>query len=81
MNQLHNMKVRIEGLVHSNKIQKELIRLGFRWVYHSDSIVHQSEPFLFARVYNMTISFSPYNEAFEKYTDYTETTLEELKLM
>jgi len=75
------MKFRVESPKHSKAIQRELIRLGFKWVYHQDKIVHINEPYLFARVHDMTISFSPFDEAFEKYTDHEETNFWELKLM
>ena len=51
MTQFKAMKFRVESPEHSEKIQKKLFEMGYRWRYARTSATvsdFQSEPFLFA---------------------------------
>lgn len=84
MKTLHNMKFRILSPEHSEEIQRELFRLGFRWIDSSPMSVKQSNAwFLFAYVNEHKPNTIDHGNAFGyfKYHKHTETTLEELKAM
>lgn len=80
---MENMKFRVESPEHSEAIQKELFRLGFMWALIEPQKPRVTEePFLFCSCYDNSITWcSARQEWFYNEHHYTETTLEELKLM
>lgn len=81
---MKNMKFRIESPEHSAAIQKELFRLGYKFVtYPHNTFAFLDLPFLFAGNTEdgyPSIRIHRIKKVFKDHS-YTETTLEELKLM
>lgn len=72
------MKFRVESPEHSEKIQRELFRLGFGWLTEIKVFKNTDKSYLIAEYDDMTITYA--NRSFEQ-IDAIETTLEELKNM
>lgn len=76
MKKLIDMKFRVNSPEHSEEIQRELFRLGYKWPKSLKEVTHTQMIFLYANT-DGTIGWSN--------SDVTpiqvETTLEELKLM